>query len=262
MSDIKFSQSFDKIADEYEKYRTGYPIKVIEDIFSIAGLIANDSYACEIGCGTGQATISFAEYGLSILSIEPREALVTRAKKNLSKYPKVSFLNTTFENAQLSQEAFDLVFAAQSFHWVDTSIGYEKIAKILKPKGFFSAFWKFERPIADQIHRELDRLYVNYLPSYTPVSEMEHETEVIAYFESLAKSKLFVGCQMRRYPLGIMDVDSETFCNEMSTWSKIAILEKNEKEDLLSQMRQIIDGNGGMIRGGVNEVILICGFRA
>jgi hypothetical protein len=49
----------------------------------------------------------------------------------------VRFHNTTFEAAELPQEAFPAVFAATSFHWVDPSVGWRKVASLLEEHGRF-----------------------------------------------------------------------------------------------------------------------------
>ena len=53
---------FDEIANLYEAARPGYPDALIEDVVSYADLKLNDRIL-EVGCGTGQATKSFARQG-------------------------------------------------------------------------------------------------------------------------------------------------------------------------------------------------------
>jgi len=58
---------FDQAALDYDEVRPGYPEELIEDVISISD-IPKDGRILEIGCGTGQATISFARRGYSINS--------------------------------------------------------------------------------------------------------------------------------------------------------------------------------------------------
>jgi hypothetical protein len=62
--------AFDRIADVYKAARLNYPGALIEDVVSYAGLKQNDRIL-EVGCGTGQATKSFARQGFPIVAIDP-----------------------------------------------------------------------------------------------------------------------------------------------------------------------------------------------
>ncbi|GAB1155374.1 hypothetical protein YWY31_13990 [Paenibacillus illinoisensis] len=53
-------ETFNSIANEYEKYRPTYPNEMYNDIFDYSNLDREDKIL-EIGCGTGQATC--IEYG-------------------------------------------------------------------------------------------------------------------------------------------------------------------------------------------------------
>lgn len=116
--DKTLAESFNDIAEQYNKYRTGYPQEVIAEILTLTGMTPMDIMACEIGCGTGHATLDFARKGVSISAVDSGKELVTIAADNLKDFPKVQFINSKFESAPLASASFDLVFAAQSFHWL------------------------------------------------------------------------------------------------------------------------------------------------
>ena len=46
---------FDKVAEEYHRYRPGYPPELVEDIISLSGIPVDEKIS-EIGAGTGIAT--------------------------------------------------------------------------------------------------------------------------------------------------------------------------------------------------------------
>ena len=73
--------TFDQVASVYRKARPAYPNALIDDVVSYADLKPNDRIF-EVGCGTGQATKSFAERGFPILATDPgSEMLRSRARK-------------------------------------------------------------------------------------------------------------------------------------------------------------------------------------
>ena len=59
---LSYRTSFDQTALEYDAVRPGYPPALIEDSVTITGL-PSPARILEIGCGTGQATLPFAERG-------------------------------------------------------------------------------------------------------------------------------------------------------------------------------------------------------
>ena len=106
--------TFDEVAELYNEVRPGYPKEAIEDIISISG-IPPDGKILEVGCGTGQATIMFAERGYYIDCVEMGKNMVRIAAKSLSGYPKVSIENNSFEEWNVRPNLYDIVLSATAF---------------------------------------------------------------------------------------------------------------------------------------------------
>src|SRR5690349_224758 len=87
---------FDQVADDYDAVRPGYPPALIEDIINLAAL-PSAAKILEIGCGTGQATLPFAQRGYHITCLEIGPALAGRATQHLRPYPNVHVQVTAFE---------------------------------------------------------------------------------------------------------------------------------------------------------------------
>lgn len=82
------------------------------------------------------ATIRLADIGFDITCVEPGTRLLDLARKRLERYSNVSFVESPFESAELSLSEFDVVFAAQSLHWVPEQFRFARSAEILKPSGY------------------------------------------------------------------------------------------------------------------------------
>jgi 16S rRNA A1518/A1519 N6-dimethyltransferase RsmA/KsgA/DIM1 with predicted DNA glycosylase/AP lyase activity len=80
--------SFNKIAGDYDRYREAYPIDFIKMVLEVV-CNRQPSKICEIGCGTGQATIRLADLGYSILCVEPGSDLLEIVRARLKNYPCV-----------------------------------------------------------------------------------------------------------------------------------------------------------------------------
>lgn len=129
--------SFDRVADDYDASRPGYPEQVFERL--LQGMPREGS-ALEIGSGTGIATEPLAERGIRLTCVEPGAQLLSRARTRLARFSTVSFLQSKFESAPLHGASFDLVFAAQSFHWLDPASRLTKISRLLRPGGTLALF--------------------------------------------------------------------------------------------------------------------------
>ncbi len=129
--------SFDNIAALYDAARPTYPAEIFLVMESRLGA-GGAARILEIGCGTGQATRDLAERGHTVHAVEPGTNLAKLARENLAAFPQVTIEETTFEAAAFEPEAYDVVFAAFAWHWVDASIGYPKAAEALRPGGLLT----------------------------------------------------------------------------------------------------------------------------
>ena len=87
---------FDEHSREYNEVRPGYPKELIEDVIQISGIPESGSIL-EIGCGTGQATISFSAMDFSILCIDLGSELVRITREKFRDYFNVRVLCSSFE---------------------------------------------------------------------------------------------------------------------------------------------------------------------
>jgi SAM-dependent methyltransferase len=86
----------------------------------------------EIGCATGKATRPLLERGFSIVCVELGVQLAEHARRGLAGLP-VEIHVVPFESWEGEQGAFELVYAATAWHWVDPEIRYRKAYKLLRP---------------------------------------------------------------------------------------------------------------------------------
>jgi SAM-dependent methyltransferase len=155
----RLASTFDSAAQLYHEARPRYPEQLFEDLIEQAQL-DQDAALLEIGCGTGIATLPLAERGFRIVALEPGGELAARASANLSTYPQVEVIPSSFE-AWSSDDTFDLVYAANSWHWLDPRARYEKAASLLESTGslaFFTADHAFPED-ADPFFTEIQRVY-------------------------------------------------------------------------------------------------------
>ncbi len=144
--------SFDGVADEYDRVRPGYPPEIVDAACSL-GRLRPGSRVLEIGCGTGKLTEELAARGLHVEAVDPGARMVGVARRRLGDTPNVSFRIGRFEDAELPAGGFEAVFSATAFHWVDASVGWEKVARVLRPGGMLALLTHLGfSPIDEQLH--------------------------------------------------------------------------------------------------------------
>ena len=155
----RHAAAFNEVAALYDEIRPGYSRETIEAIVARTDL-SPGARILEIGCGTGQITLPLAARGYAITALEPGDALAALAARKCRPYPRVEIVPTSFEGWPLSAEAFDLVLAAQAFHWIEPAYGCARAAAALRAGGGIAlvwhldvsqstAFWQATQPIYD-----------------------------------------------------------------------------------------------------------------
>lgn len=137
---LRLRQTFDAAADRYDQARPDYPEQLFDDLTLLAAVRPGDQLL-EIGCGTGKATARLARRGFRLTCLELGENLAAVSRRNLAGFPDVTVINASFDEWQPPiAEAFDLVFAATAWHWLDPTKRYRRSWELLRPGGHL-AFW-------------------------------------------------------------------------------------------------------------------------
>jgi len=131
---LRLRQTFDTAAEQYDRARTGYPPELF-DRLAADGLIGPGVRVLEIGCGTGQATVPLASRGCSIVAVELGAAMAAVARRNVDSFGSVDVQVSSFEEWPPPERPFDLVFAANAYHWIDPAVRVAKAARALRPGG-------------------------------------------------------------------------------------------------------------------------------
>jgi SAM-dependent methyltransferase len=124
----------------YHKSRPGYPEWVYQTLHSRCGL-DHGTTMFEVGAGTGTATRRLLDLGADpLVAVEPDARLAEFLRRN-NPDRSLKVLVSGFEAAELADAAFDLGVGATSVHWLEEEAALEKIARLLRPGGWWAAFW-------------------------------------------------------------------------------------------------------------------------
>jgi len=193
--------TFDSAATLYHEARPDYPVELVDALVELAAL-SPGAQLLEIGCGTGKATVPLARRGFRITGVELGASLAEQARRNLAGFPLVSVVNADIESWRPSATAaFDLVYAATAWHWIDPHIRYAKAWELLEPGGHL-AFWEATHVVpqdGDPFFREIQHVYDEIgegIPDGWSYSTTETLADLTAEIEATG---LFTDVRVRRF---------------------------------------------------------------
>ena len=105
---IRFEQTFDAAALDYDSSRPLYPAALYTDLLRHVPLTAQ-SRVLEIGLGTGKASEPILRTGCSLTGLEPGNNLAALAAERLKGYANLSLLNCTLQDYAGEGAPFDLM---------------------------------------------------------------------------------------------------------------------------------------------------------
>jgi SAM-dependent methyltransferase len=156
---------FGEIAEQYERARPGYPDELFETVLAFGDLHPRDR-ALEIGAGTGKATRGFTARGLDVTALEPSRGMAAVLREQ-----HLAVEETTFEDWPLEPGAYRLLYAAQSWHWVDHDFALPRAAAALESGGTIALFWNLPQPFDDALTAEIDSVYAEIAPDVARLTE-------------------------------------------------------------------------------------------
>lgn len=256
---------FGEATGHYEAARSDYPEQLVIDLLKFSDPIHE---ALEIGAGTGKATRSFLNRGFNITCLEPDPRMAAVLTRATSSQSSITVNESTFESWQ-SNKRFDLVFAAQSLHWVDPSRRLDLAIDALVERGAFAIFFNRYAPVNQELHAKLfqtDRRYGVDTTAHTP---HEHNADFYSgdiiisdgtpEFQ-LSQASGFSDFTSRRYRR-LRIFPKPLFLDLLTSISAYRMLGESERDDYLFDVGHIIDVNGGSITMGVSSDLFMAKRR-
>lgn len=136
---------FSERAEAYRRFRPSYPLEAINAMLDGMG-DPKALRAADIGAGTGISSRLLADRGVRVDAVEPNRAM----REAADSHARVTFLEGAAETTGLETGVYDLVLAAQAFHWFRPEESLREFHRILKPTGRLAVMWN-ERDLTDPL---------------------------------------------------------------------------------------------------------------
>jgi SAM-dependent methyltransferase len=246
---IERARTFDNVAQLYDRARRAYPEEFFDDLFVLAEIAPDECAVLEVGCGTGQASMALARRGCRILCVEMGANLARVARSNLAPFERVAVVNARFEDFEPGTP-FDMVLAANSWHWIDPRSRYEKAAAALKPGGVLAfttgchAFPPGFDPFFTEIQACYDAIGEGRVEGWKPpppeqIPDSRKEIEQSGLFEDVRVARR----------VRAEEFTADEYVAMMATASDHVLMEPDKRMRLFAEMRRLIDARpDGRIR--------------
>ena len=226
-------KSFGKIAENYDKYRPTYPKKMYKDILKMSNINKSDRIL-DIGTGTGKGCKFFSGRNYRLICIEPDKRLIEISKKNLN-LENIEFINSIFEEANLSDQNFSLIISAQAFHWINLERGIKKLSALLDKKGYFAFFWNIPDFNFSNSTKKVDEL----INEYSGENFASFTNKIDSIKAKLEESSYFSNVEKRKYSY-FVEYSKNEYIELFKTFSSIFSLPKKSKKEFLSKLSDIV----------------------
>jgi ubiquinone/menaquinone biosynthesis C-methylase UbiE len=131
---------FELQADAYDNARPSYPTEAVDDIVEKLRL-TKESKVLDLASGTGIFTKLLVQRGLNVDACEPASEMRRKFRESL---PDVQVFEGTATCIPIEGGTYDVVVAAQAFHWFDNVDALKEIHRVLKKNGSLVLIWNME----------------------------------------------------------------------------------------------------------------------
>ena len=130
-------QGFGSGADEYDRYRPGWPPEAVERALAELGL-GSGSTVVDLAAGTGKLTRELVPRTGRVVAVEPSADMLRRLGEVV---PEAAAAAGTADAIPRGDASVDGVFVAEAFHWFATPEAVAEIARVLRPGGGLALLW-------------------------------------------------------------------------------------------------------------------------
>jgi ubiquinone/menaquinone biosynthesis C-methylase UbiE len=131
----------------YDRYRLGYPQRLLARLVALAGLAPGDP-VLDLGTGTGMLAIGLARLGMAVTALDPEpQMLAVAGDRAAAAGVTVDFHQGSSSDLHPGMGPFRLVTMGRSFHWMDRAGTLAMLDEIVTPEGGVALFHDAHPPV-------------------------------------------------------------------------------------------------------------------
>lgn len=160
--------SLAQYAEQVKNYASLRPTYPPELYRVVADACASKDLCIDVGCGTGQASVTLAWYFTTVIGIDTKRREVEAAEPRPHAQHRLKYLQGTCDQLPATEGSVSCITAAQSAHLFDLPVFYKEVDRVLKPGGVL-ALWTYGTIVfeKDDLKRKLvDDFYSNTLDGF------------------------------------------------------------------------------------------------
>ena len=239
------ADSFGAVADDYDRYRPSYPLRLVDDLVAL-----RPKAVLDVGCGTGKAARMLAARGLSVLGVEPDPRMADVARRRGLRVEVAGL-----EAWDAGTRRFDLITCGQAWHWIDPAVGAPKAARLLTPGGMLALFWNFDT-IDDPARALIDDVYARLAPELdSAASHAARRDDMRPHIADLKSYGGFTDVSTRTYRWQRAESASDLVAR-MGTHSDHLLLGADRLRGLQEAVLRALGGNAQVHATGATYTIL------
>lgn len=152
MTDLPYQpRRFAGTAAFYERYRLGYPDRLLARVANLLDLKPGDA-VLDLGCGTGMLAVGFAKLGMAVTAMDPEPDMLaaTRSAADAAGVT-LSIVRGSSHDLAPGMGPFALVAMGRSFHWMDRAATLTMLDHIVTPQGGVALFHDTHPPVEENV---------------------------------------------------------------------------------------------------------------
>jgi SAM-dependent methyltransferase len=159
---------FGRTADDYARYRAGFPEVLFERLERTPGP-CRDLDVLDLGTGTGTLALGFAARGARVTGLDPATELLARAEAAAgARGLEVRWIEGRAEAPPLPAASFDRVVAGQCWHWFDGPAAAAAARRLLRPGGLLLMAHFDWLPRPGSVVEATEALILAHNPAWAP----------------------------------------------------------------------------------------------
>ena len=221
----------------YDAARPAYPDWAFDFLRERCGLVS-DVMTFEVGAGTGTATRQLLELGASpLVAVEPDKRLAAFLRETIPD-EALTVIVAPFEEAMLQEASFDLGFSATAFHWLNEDFALSKVAKLLRPGGWWAMLWNLfgDSRFPDPFHESTKDLLGPPLSPSAGKGEVPFALDAEARLAALERTNAFDNIEHRTGTWPLFLTPDQTVAL-YATYSNVIV--RPDREEVLNELHRI-----------------------